>query len=281
MRTRTFGPTGVEVPVIGQGTWNMELDDPQSAVRALERGLELGMTHIDTAEMYGSGAVERLVGEALRGRRERAFVVSKVLPHNASRRGTLRACERSLERLGIDELDCYVLHWSGTHPLEDTFAAFEELRQAGKIRSWGVSNFDDEELDRAVGLAGPGKIACDQVLYHLGERAIEHRLHATCDKHGIALVGYSPFGSGDFPASGSAERRVLDDIAEAHGVTAHAVALSFLVRMAPLFTIPKSSQPEHVDANAAAGDLELDEKELATIDATFPRGRTRRGVPMS
>jgi diketogulonate reductase-like aldo/keto reductase len=214
---RPFGPTRREVAVIGQGTWYGEGDDRAAAVAALCRGLDLGMTHIDTAEMYGSGAAEEIVGEAIAGRRDEVFLVSKVLPQNASRTGTLAACEMSLARLKTDRLDCYLLHWRGEHPLEDTFAAFEQLRRAGKILSWGVSNFDESDLEEARRTAGEGRIACNQVLYHLKERAIEHAVHLSCEKHGLAVVAYSPFGHGDFPGPRTKGGRVLEEIAAAPG----------------------------------------------------------------
>src|SRR5918911_2623910 len=169
MRTR-FGPLNVSVPAIGQGTWNMEHDDRREAIAALRRGLDLGLTHIDTAEMYGGGDVEEMVAEAIEGRRREVFLVSKVLPSNASRAGTIAACDRSLKRLRTEQLDCYLLHWPGRHPLEETLAGFEELKRAGKVRSYGVSNFDEKLLREAVRIAGPGRIACNQVLYHLEER---------------------------------------------------------------------------------------------------------------
>lgn len=276
---RPFGPTGLTVPVIGQGTWNMERDTKSDAVAALRRGLDLGLTHLDTAEFYGNGVVERLVAEAIRGRRDEVFLASKVLPGNASRRGTLEACDASLARLGTDHLDLYLLHWPGEHPLEDTIAALEELVAAGKIRHWGVSNFDEHELDRAVAIAGRGRVACNQVLYHLGERSIEHAVLDACEGHGVALVGYSPFGSGDFPAPSSRGGKVLAEIARRHGRTARQVALAYLVRRAPLFTIPKASHVAHVEDNAAAATLELTTEQIATIDVAFPRGGRRRGVP--
>jgi diketogulonate reductase-like aldo/keto reductase len=158
------------VAVIGQGTWQMEGDDEAEAIRAIERAVEVGMTHVDTAEMYGSGRVETIVGKALRGRRDRVFLCSKVLPRNASHDGTLRACERSLRRLGTDHLDLYLLHWRGGEPLAETFRAFETLVTQGKIRAWGVSNFDAADMEEALAVAGEGRIACNQVLYHLGER---------------------------------------------------------------------------------------------------------------
>ena len=279
MKHRIFGPTGKQVSVIGQGTWNMERDDRRAAIAALRRGLDLGMSHIDTAEMYGDGRVEELVAEAIEGRRGEVFLVSKVLPQNASRRGTVEACERSLRRLRTDHLDCYLLHWPGRHPLRDTITAFEELRAAGKIRAWGLSNFDEEELAEAIRIAGEGKIACNQVLYHLEERAIEHAVIPFCDEHGIAVVSYSPFGSGDFPSPASAGGRVLAGIAAAHGATPRQIALAFLLRYPSLFAIPKAARAEHAEDNAAAAEIELTEDDLRQIDEAFPRGRRRRGVP--
>ncbi len=200
MEHRPFGSTKREVAMIGQGTWNIEQADSGRAIGALRRGLDLGMTHIDTAEMYGSGAAEELVGEAIAGRRDEVFLVSKVLPHNASRNGTIAACERSLKRLRTDRLDCYLLHWRGSHPLADTVAAFERLSADGKILSWGVSNFDVDDLDELGQVAGAGKPACNQVLYHLRERAIEHAVIPWCEANGVAVVAYSPFGHvGGFP----------------------------------------------------------------------------------
>jgi diketogulonate reductase-like aldo/keto reductase len=277
---RPFGSNGIQVPVIGQGTWKMERDDRAQAVAALRRGLDSGMTHIDTAELYGSGSVEEIVAEAIDGRRDQVFLASKVLPDNASLDGTIRACERSLRRLRTDRIDLYLLHWPGPHPLEDTIAAFERLVRDGKVRTWGVSNFDEGELERAVAIAGPGRVACNQVLYHLGERSIEHALLAACERHGVALVGYSPFGSGHFPAAWSRGGRVLAEIARTRGVSVRQAALAFLVRRPPLFTIPKSSRVAHVEENAAAAALHLSTDEVARIDATFPLGRPRRGIPM-
>ena len=199
MERRPFGPTQREVQVIGQGTWYNDNEDPAATIDALRRGVDLGMTHIDTAEMYLSGAAEDLVAEAIAGRRDEVFLVSKVLPQNASRSGTIAACERSLTRLETDRLDCYLLHWRGDYPLKETFEAFEQLRSEGKILSWGVSNFDVPDLEEALRIAGAGRIACNQVLYHLQERAIEHAVLPWCEEHGVAVVAYSPFGHGDFP----------------------------------------------------------------------------------
>ncbi len=278
METRKLGPHGVAVPVIGQGTWNMEGDDRREAIASLRRGLDLGMTHIDTAEMYGRGKVEELVAEAIGGRRDEVFLVSKVLPQNASYEGTLRACERSLRHLRTDRLDVYLLHWPGSHPLEGTVRAFEELVHKGMIRAWGVSNFDVGELEEVRRIAGPGKIACNQVLYHLQERAIEHDVLPWCASNRVALVGYSPFGSGRFPTPKSDGGRALTEIAKTHGVTPHAVALGFLVREPGTFTIPKASLRAHAEENAAAGELRLGPDEIARIDRAFPR-RKARGLP--
>lgn len=280
MRTRSFGPLGRSVAVIGQGTWNMEQDDRAEVVRSLRRGLDLGMTHIDTAELYGSGRVEEIVGEAIAGRRDEVFLVSKVLPSNASKRGTIQACERSLAALRTDHLDCYLLHWPGSHPLADTVAAFETLRASGKIASWGVSNFDDEELADLVRIAGEDRVACNQVLHHLEERAAEHAVVPFCEQHRIALVSYSPFGSGRFPSPRSAGGKVLAEIAAARGATPRQVALAFLVQVSEsVFVIPKASKVAKVEDNAGAGELLLTDAERARIDAAFPKGARRRGIP--
>ncbi len=273
MRQQPFGPAGRDVPVIGQGTWYIERGPRKDAVAALRHGLDLGMRHIDTAEMYGSGAAEEIVGGAIAGRRDEVFLVSKVLPHNASRNGTIAACEQSLARLKTDRLDCYLLHWPGSHRLEDTIAAFEVLVANGKILSWGLSNFDAPELDEALAIAGKGRIACNQVLYHLGERGIEHRVVPWCEKNSVAVVGYSPFGHDDFPSADSAGGRVLAEIGKAHGATPRQVALAFLVRRPSLFTIPKAADAAHVEQNAAAGDITLTEVERNRIDKAFPVGR--------
>jgi diketogulonate reductase-like aldo/keto reductase len=279
MHVRRFGPVGVDIPVIGQGTWRMESDDRKSAGAALERGIELGMTHIDTAELYGSGKVEQIIAPVIAGKRERIFLVSKVMPSNASRRGTIQACERSLKYLGTSYLDCYLLHWPGSHPLEDTIAAFEKLVADGKIKSYGVSNFDEQELAQAASIAGPGKIACNQVLYHLQERAIEHAVLPYCEQHGIAVVGYTPFGTRSFPPHGPGGT-LLGEIAARHGATPRQVALAFLTRRPSLFAIPKASNAAHTTENAGAGALTLDPSELEAVDRAFPLGRKGHGIPM-
>lgn len=279
MDRRAFGPTGTSVVRIGLGTWQMESDDRESCVEALRRGIDAGMAHVDTAELYGSGRVEELVGEAIDGRRDEIYLVSKVIPSNATRKGTVAACEKSLKRLRTDRLDCYLLHWPGSHPLEETIAAFETLREAGKIRAWGVSNFDEDELARAEAIAGPGKIACNQVLYHLKERAIEHAVLPFCEARGIAVVGYTPFGRDAFPPGGSRGATTLAAIAEKHRATTRQIVLAFLTRRPSLFAIPKSSRPTHALDNAGAGSLVLDANDISAIDAAFPLGRRRSGVP--
>jgi diketogulonate reductase-like aldo/keto reductase len=236
------------------------------------------MTHIDTAEMYGDA--ELVIADAIATRREAVYLVSKVLPNNASRRGTITACERSLARLKTDHLDCYLLHWRGSYPLAETVAAFEQLKASGKIRSWGVSNFDVDDLDEILAVAGEGKIACNQVLYHLQERAIEHSIIPWCAKHQVAVVAYSPFGHNDFPNPRSKGGELLGAIAKRHGATPRQVALGFLVRELPLFAIPKAATEEHAADNATAGDLVLNEGEIASLDRAFPRGPKARSLPM-
>jgi diketogulonate reductase-like aldo/keto reductase len=279
MERRRFGSMDREVPVIGQGTWELELADPARALAALRRGLDLGMSHIDTAEMYGAGAAERLVAEAIEGRRDEVFLVSKVLPENASRRGTAVACERSLRRLRTDRLDGYLLHWRGEHPLEETVAAFEALRRDGKILAWGVSNFDVEDLEELDALVPVGRPVCNQILYHLQERGIEHAVLPWCEKVGVAVVAYSPFGHGRFPGPRSRGGRVLAEIAADHGATPRQVALRFLVRKPGSFAVVKAAHPDHAAENAGAGDLRLSEAELRRIDEAFPRGRWPRELP--
>jgi len=278
MRKQKFGSNGPQVSVIGQGTWYIDRGDRKTAVAALRRGIDLGMTHIDTAEMYGDA--ELVVAEAIAGRRDDIYLVSKVLPSNASRRGTITACERSLARLKTDRLDCYLLHWRGSYPLAETVAAFEQLVSAGKIRSWGVSNFDADDLAELLAVAGGGKIACNQVLYHLRERAIEHAVIPWCEGHGVAVVAYSPFGHDDFPQPRSKGGEVLQAIAETHRASPRQVALSFLTRQPSVFPIPKASTPEHAADNAAAADLKLDRDEIAALDKAFPRGPRPRSLPM-
>ena len=278
MERHRFGSTKQKVSVIGQGTWYLDRGDRALAIAALRRGLDLGMTHIDTAEYYG--VAENVVGEAIAGRRDDVFLVSKVMPGNASRTGTIAACERSLARLRTDRLDCYLLHWQGEHPLAETFAAFEQLKRDGKILSWGVSNFDVPALEEAWALAADGRFVCNQVFYHLEERAIEHAVIPWCEQHGVAVVGYSPFGHDRFPGPRTKGGQVLAEIAGAHRATPRQVALRFLIRSPALFTIPKASNPDHAVENAGAGSLQLTDSELARIDRAFPLGPRSRGLPM-
>jgi diketogulonate reductase-like aldo/keto reductase len=279
MQTRSWSVLKRPVARIGQGTWHLEGDDAGAAVGALRRGLELGMTHIDTAELYGSGRAEAVVGKAIAGQRDQVFLVSKVVPSNASRAGTLKACERSLKFLGTDRLDCYLLHWPGSHPLEETIEAFERLCEQGKILSWGVSNFDEQELAHALEIAGPGRIACNQVLYNLEERRIEHAVLPFCEQHGIALVGYTPFGTGQGLPRGTAGK-LLGEIATRHGATPRQVILAYLTRRPSLFAIPKSGTVSHTEENAGAARLTLGADDERAIDAAFPLGRRRSGVAM-
>jgi diketogulonate reductase-like aldo/keto reductase len=237
----------------------------RSGAEALQLGLELGMTHIDTAEMYGDGEAERVVAGAIKGRRGNAFVVSKVLPSNASYKGTLQACDGSLKRLGTEYLDVYLLHWwDGSHPIEETMRAMEELVQAGKIRAIGVSNLDVEVLRKAQAALTREKIVCNQVLYHLESRGIEFDLIPYCESQHIAVVGYSPFGKGTFPEA------ALAAIGRRHGKSARQVALNYLTRRSGLFAIPKSGNPEHVRENAGAAGWQISDEDLKEIDRLFP-----------
>lgn len=253
-------------------------EDERQAVAALKAGLDLGMTHIDTAEMYGNGHAEELVAEAIAGRRQEVFLVSKVLPSNASYEGTLRACERSLKRLGTDCLDLYLLHWRGRHPLAETMRAMEALAAAGKIRFFGVSNFDLDDLKQAQGAVASGRLAANQVLYHLGDRGIERKLMPYCAEQEVAVVGYSPFGHGDFPAANSAGGKVLDQIARRHGRSSRQVVLNFLTRRRGVFAIPKASNPEHVRENSGGSGWALSAEDTEAIDRVLPA--PARDVPL-
>jgi diketogulonate reductase-like aldo/keto reductase len=277
---RPDGSAGPDVPIIGQGTWNVPVRGPAAdeAKRALRRGIELDMVHVDTAEMYGDGAAERLLGEAIRGLpREQLFIVSKVLPSNASYEGTIRACEASLQRMQLDYLDCYLLHWRGNVPLSETMGALEKLVADGKIRALGVSNFGVDDLEEARALLQRVPISCNQVLYHLGERTIEDHELTFCRTAGIAIVGYTPFGRGDWTDQPGA--RTIDEIARKHGATPRQVVLAFLTRDPITFVIPKASTVAHVEENAGAGDFRLDDADIEAIDKAFPVRRRRGGLP--
>jgi diketogulonate reductase-like aldo/keto reductase len=259
--------SGEKVPALGLGTWKMGVGDSDEAaqLRALQTGIAQGMTLIDTAEMYGDGRSEQLVAKAIAGQRDKVFIVSKVLPQNASRKGTVRACEASLKRLKTGVLDLYLLHWRGSYPLSDTFAAFEELRAAGKIRYYGVSNFDVSDLDELEKLAPKAGCAANQVMYNLSDRGIEWDLYPKCQKDKIAVMAYSPLGQG-----GLSNNRGLEQIAKKHQVTSPAIALAFTLRLSGVISIPKSSQEKRVLENAAAAGLVLDDEDLASLNKLFP-----------
>jgi diketogulonate reductase-like aldo/keto reductase len=250
---------------IGLGTWNIE-HDPQTSKAALRTGLETGANHIDTAEMYGDGRAETVVGEAIAGLRDNVFLVSKVLPSNADYEGTLAACERSLKRLKTDYLDVYLLHWRDRRTeLAETFRAFERLKTDGKIRAWGVSNFDAKDLDDALRIVAPADIACNQVLYHLEERAIESKVLPWCRDHNVSVVAYSPLGQGRLP-----RHTVLDEIARRHDASPAQIALAFLTRDPSVFAVPKSSDAKRVHENVQAMDVQLSAEDIRRLDAAFP-----------
>ncbi len=269
-------PAGTEVPVLGLGTWNMGEDRRKHVdeVAALKHGLDLGMTLIDTAEMYGSGGAEEVVRDAIDGRRDEVFLVSKVLPSNASRSGVVRACEATLKRLGTDRLDLYLLHWRGGVPLAETVQALEGLMEVGKILHWGVSNFDVAdmaELDRA----GGGAVQTNQVLYNLSSRGIEFDLLPQAQQRGLPVMAYSPIGQGDL----AADRR-LAEIGRRHDATAAQVALAWVMRQPGVIAIPKATRIEHVSENRAALRIELTHADLADIDAAFPPPRGKQRLEM-
>lgn len=280
VKTTQLGSTECQIPVIGQGTWEMSTrgQSGDQALAALDLGIELGLTHMDTAEMYGSGTVEKLVARVIEHRRARVFLTTKVLPSNASYEGTLTACERSLRRLRTDYIDLYMIHWPGRYPIGETMGAMERLVDAGKIRYIGVSNFDVDELSEAERVLTKYRIVANQVLYHLGDRGVENRLLPYCERRGITVIAYSPLGSGRFPKASSAGGRVLASVAARHAVTPHQVALSFLVRNSRVVAIPKAVRREHVQENAAAANLSLSRSAVAAIDRVFPR--PRRDAPL-
>ncbi|WP_043713226.1 aldo/keto reductase [Symbiobacterium thermophilum] len=268
-------PSGERVPVLGQGTWTMgeSRRSRREEAEALRLGLDLGMTLIDTAEMYADGGAEEVVAEAIAGRRDEVFLVSKVLPGNASRRGTIEACERSLRRLRTDRIDLYLLHWRGRHPLAETLEAFAELVRAGKIRYWGVSNFDTDDMEELTGLPGGAAVATNQVLYNLSRRGIEYDLLPWCRERRIPIMAYSPIEQGRI-----LENTVLRRVAARHGATPAQVALAWLLRQKDVMVIPKAGRPEHVRENRAALDLELTAEDLAELDRAFPS--PTRKVPL-
>lgn len=270
-------PNGETVPALGQGTWYM---GERSTARgteanALRRGIDLGLTLIDTAEMYGDGGAEEVVGEAIAGRRNEVFLVSKVYPHNASRAGVAAACERSLKRMKTDVIDLYLLHWRGNHPLSETIAGFEALQKAGKIRHWGVSNLDTNDMEELLAARGGTACAANQVLYNPGRRGPEFDLFPALRTAGIPIMAYSPIEQARLPRGGA-----LGAVAKKHGVDPFQVALAWVMRSGDVIAIPKASHIEHVEMNAAARDLALDADDLAAIDKAFPPPRRKVGLEM-
>ena len=270
-------PSGEKIPQLGLGTWHMgERGSSRAAeAEAVRAGVDRGMTLIDTAEMYGEGGAEEVVAEATAGIRDQVFIVSKVYPHNASRTGVAAACERSLRRLKTDRIDLYLLHWRGSHPLADTVAALQSLKAAGKIRQWGVSNFDTDDMDELRRLPGGANCACNQVLYHLGSRGIDFDLIADCAAHNEMVMAYSPLGQGSI-----LRNAVLADIAARHGVTPAAIAVAWTMRHPNVVSIPKAATLRHVEENAAAADLVLDASDLAALDKAFPPPKRKTSLGM-
>lgn len=260
-------PSGEPIPVLGQGTWGWaeRPERRQDEIAALHTGIDLGMTLVDTAEMYGNGAAEELLGEALAGRRDDVFLVDKVLPSNASKKAAIEACERSLRRLRTDRIDLYLLHWRGGTPLTETLEAFEELRQAGRIRHWGVSNFDAGDMSELVDVPGGGAVATDQVLYNLTRRGIEYDLLPWCRDRGVPVMAYSPIEQGRMLGHSA-----LHEVADRRGTSTAQIGLAWLLRNRCLSAIPRASTPAHVRDNHAALDLRLSEDDVAVLDDAFP-----------
>lgn len=271
-------PDGTSVPALGQGTWHMGegRDPPEKEADVLRLGLDLGMTLIDTAEMYGEGGAERVVGRAIAGRRESVFLVSKVYPHNATRRGVPAACDRSLHRLGTNVIDLYLLHWRAGAPLAETVEAFERLRARGNIRYWGVSNFDVDDMQELFALPDGQLCATNQVLYNPDTRGIEFDLLPWCEQHRMPVMAYSPIGQ----AGRLLKSRALAEVARRHQATPAQVAIAWSLRRPDVICIPKSSDAEHVQQNAAAADLELSADDLALIDAAHPAPKRKQSLGM-
>jgi diketogulonate reductase-like aldo/keto reductase len=278
MRTVSL-PDGIEIPALGQGTWHMgeRSRAAKDEVAALKLGIELGMTLIDTAEMYGNGGAEEVVAAATAGQRDRIFIVSKVYPHNASRTGVLAACERSLKRLRTDRIDLYLLHWRGSHPLAETVAGFEQLRSDGKIRYWGVSNLDTGDMQELVRLPEGARCATNQVLYHVGSRGIEYDLLPWSSEHKIPLMAYSPVGQG----GRLLQSKALVTVAKRHNATPAQIAIAWTMRHGSVISIPKASDPAHVRENATAGAISLTDEDLAAIDAAYPPPGRKQSLDVS
>lgn len=270
-------PDGTAVPAFGMGTWRMgeRKADRAAEVASLRAGLDLGVRLIDTAEMYGEGEAEAITGEAMAGRRDAVYVVSKVYPHNASKAGVVAACERSLKRLKTDRIDLYLLHWRGRFPLTETVEAFERLKEGGKIGGWGVSNFDTDDMLELEGVSAGGAVQTNQVLYNISSRGVDFDLIPWQQKRGIPLMAYSPVGQGDLAADARLAR-----IGERHGATAAQIALAWVLRQAGVIAIPKASRPEHVRLNRAAVDIKLTDDDLAELDRLFPPPARKRPLEM-
>jgi diketogulonate reductase-like aldo/keto reductase len=270
-------PAGETVPALGQGTWQMaEAAGRRSReIEALRLGIELGLTLVDTAEMYGEGAAEKLIAEAVAGRRDDVFLVSKVYPHNASRRGVVEACDRSLQRLRTDRIDLYLLHWRGSTPLAETVAGFEELRRSGKIRHWGVSNFDTDDMEELFGVPDGTNCATNQVLYNVTRRGPEFDLIPWMAERGIPLMAYSPVEQGRLPATGA-----LETIARRHEASRFQIALAWLLQWPGVIAIPKAGSPEHVRDNHRALEITLSAEDLQAIDAAFPPPARKKPLDM-
>lgn len=270
-------PSGETVPALGQGTWYMG-EQPRHAAEeatALRLGLDLGMSLIDTAEVYGSGGAEEVVADAIAGRRGEAFLVSKVLPENATREGTIAACERSLRRLGTDVIDLYLLHWRGSPKLADTLAAFETLMQDGKIRSWGVSNFDTDDMEELLALPGGDACACNQVLYNPTRRGIEFDLLPFCRERHIPIMAYSPIEQGRM-----LNHAALKAVGARHDATPAQIVLAWVIRQDGVIAIPKAASEKHVRENRAAVDIVLSADDLAELDKAFPPPKRKRSLEM-
>ncbi|MGK6316010.1 aldo/keto reductase [Neorhizobium sp. DT-125] len=270
-------PSGISVPALGLGTWNMGEDISKEGIEieSLKRGLDLGMTLIDTAEMYAEGGAEKITAEAIAGRRDEVFLVSKVYPWNAGRKGVVEACDRSLNRLKTDRLDLYLLHWRGQHPLAETVAGFEELRRAGKIAAWGVSNFDLDDMEELMAVPEGKNCAANQVLYNLSRRGIEHSLLPWCQERSIAVMAYSPIEQGRLLRNADLIR-----IAKAYQATPAQVALAFLLERDGVIAIPKSANPDRVAENAEAAELGLSDEDWKALDAAFPPPEQKRPLDM-
>lgn len=281
---RELAATGVRIPAIGQGTWRMGegREDDRRAVEALRLGIELGMTLIDTAEMYGGGHAEVLVGQAVADVRDKVFIVTKVLPDHASYEGVLRAARGSLRRLKTGWIDLYLLHWpSDRYPIEETMRAMARLVADGLVRYVGVSNFSVEEFDAAQQALGAAPLVCNQVYYWLGQRAAELRILPQCERQRVTLMAYSPLGSGRFVRPGTPQGRLLASVARRYGKTPQQVALNWLVyRSQAVVAIPKASRPEHVRQNAEAADFQLSEEDRAALDGAFPVPDTDVPLPV-